>query len=77
MPQGCHHTFTVDIWPVGNGEMNAIIRQLATWYEASAVVVHHEQFQEKEQIGLTKKRACSLVINPMRVIGEFGLPASS
>ena len=64
-------------WPVGNGEMNVIVRQLATWCEASAIIVHHKQFQEKEQIGLTKKRAWSLVIDLMRVIGEFGLPTAS
>ena len=64
-------------WPVGNGEMNVIVRQLATWCEASAIVVCHEQFQEKEQIGLMKKRAWSLVIDPMCAIREIGLPATS
>ena len=76
VPQG-HHTFTADIWLVGSGEMNSIIRLLAAWCEeAPSVVVCNEQLQE-ELIGLTKKRGWSLAIDPACVIGEFGWPPTS
>src|SRR5260370_29053499 len=73
VPQGCHHTFTADIWPVGSGEMNSIIRLLAAWCEAApSVVMCNDQLQEKELIGLMKKRGWSLAIDPAHIIGEFG-----
>ena len=69
-------TFTADIWPVGGGEMNAIIRQVGAWCEQSPTVVQYSpKVQAKEQLAL-KKNKWSLIIDMTRVIGEFGRPAS-
>ena len=75
--QGAQYHFTEDIWLVGGGEMNAIIRQLAAWCEEMPTVTRHPQYQEKEQIVFTKKGEWWLIIDSAWVIGEFGLPSNS
>ena len=75
--QGAQYHFTEDIWPVGGGEMNAIIRRLAAWCEETPTVTRRPQYQEKEQIVFTKKGEWWLIVDPARVIGEFGLPSNS
>ena len=58
--------------------MNSIIRLLAAWCEeAPSVIMHNEQLQEKELIGLVKKRGWSLAIDLACIIGEFGWPPTS
>ncbi len=74
--QGAQYHFMEDIWPVGGGKMNAIIRWLAAWCEEMPTVTRHPQYQEKEQIVFTKKGEWWLIIDSAWVIGEFGLPSN-